>query len=123
MLWASLSSEDSYLQLREIKKASEFFDYWIDQTADMALSGKMLSGNEGGVVGHEERLRVLARTSRSERHALTMAGLSIFGGPFPERSEPEYLLRCVRLASRLDTIFAFAVVPETFSPESYRETR
>jgi hypothetical protein len=126
MLWPNVLAEPGYSHLREIRKASAFFDEWLDETADMALSGEMYSGGEHGVMGHEERLRVLARTSRSERHALTMAGLSIFGGPFPESSEPEYLLRCVRLASQPETIYAFAVVPEApevFTPEEYRVKR
>ena len=125
-LWPGVSSEDGYIQLQEIRKASQFFDEWIDQTAEQALAGEMYSGNEDGVKGHEERLRLLARASRSERHALTMVGLSLFAVPRAERKEPEYWLRCVRLESRPDTIYAFALVPEApklFTPEEYRQRR
>ena len=80
MLWLGVSSEEEYVRLQQLKVRSAAFDEWLDQIANLALSGDMYSGNEHGTEGHEMRLRVLAKTSRSERDALLMAGLSVFAG-------------------------------------------
>lgn len=85
--WDYVSTEEAYIRLQHLKAGSVAFDEWLGQTANLALSGEMYSGNEDGVTGHEERLRLLAKTSRSERHALIMAALSIFGGPHPKPRE------------------------------------
>lgn len=121
-LWGGLESQDNYQRLKERNRLSAAWDETIELIAREAIAEDMVQGNERGLAGHEERLRVLARTSRAERYQLSMILAGFLASPRPDG---QFVLRAVQLNLRPDTIYAFAVVPESADPthEQYRTRR
>lgn len=119
-LWEGFSAEEEFQEYQEFLAPAYTWDTMLEQFNDFVLAGTMEVGNEGGVAGHESRLRALARTTRLERRQLAVA----FAGLFQIRSPETALFRCTRLNSRLDTIYAFVVMPgPEHRSEEYRSRR
>lgn len=119
--WADLLQDENYLIRKDSEVRSYRWDRLIEYFNADILSDRMFLGNEDGVAGHEERVRLLASSSRETRRLLVSA-LDDF---MKNQKDDEVKFRAVVPTAQPAVGYLFLITPRPLDfPEStYRRMR